>query len=815
MGTEIEPIGGTKLSYKERPKVEEEKNSGNTNNYNHKEKRKISNNSSNHVGGEEQKHPSEEKEIKLFPPEDEKEKLIIPKITVKIRIEEGLWEKEYDPQTPLNKIASDFKEGNGLENIKKNYYIDFIYNNSSLQMDSRELNSIIEEGQKEFLLTQKMKRMPGIEKNEIIEPVDYIGKPLFKPFEVYIFEIKRKTISKIKYSKEKERNYELNKFGTSSAYCNGNNNLFISGGVDTSSDKILDIFLLFDLPNKILKKKITMPIPKKNHGMIYSQNKVYIIGGNEKSTMYYDLNDNKFVEWSYLKTEKFEPSLIKYNNYIYCIDSSNKHTNALYNIENINLSEENPEWEEITPIISPDILNLNFSQKFFGLVEDKKENIIFIGGICDNDIENKEGENIYFNLQYNVDENQIERKEMGLKIYDYKEITLSEKSFLPVDQDTYVIFPDFKRRAPRVLYFHKDRNCLEMNSYHSNPRLTKLENNHNRINRMMFLGESLKDLNFNMPIKEINKPKNNNIDLGESEIPISHETNIRYIGENNGSKISDNKMKKYLNPTNRNKFNGELSITNRINFNIKRIDEKKINNPGIFEDEKDDIKKIPKKKKKPIYEVDIKGNNTDYNDGGSKKSGFIQNPNVSSYQFDTKNQIGEINCPKTNSKNEGSQNIKGEESQKNEEKETTKSQEGDNTGDGLKKKETTKSQEGDNTGDGLKKKEIKKKSSDSIDSNLNNVKISTNINDKSKEKSGTNIEMFDYDKAYSLVTFHSSVNNTIFNNFGKLNNNKEVKKKLNKKHLIQPEEVTVKSLKRSRRQFNNYEINAFIDNNNY
>ena len=56
-----------------------------------------------------------------------------------------------------------------------------------------------------------------------------------------------------------------------------------------------------------------MPIPKKNHNMIYIGKKVYIVGGNDESTMYYDLNNKNIVEWVKLKKKKFEPSLIKYN----------------------------------------------------------------------------------------------------------------------------------------------------------------------------------------------------------------------------------------------------------------------------------------------------------------------------------------------------------------------------------------------------------------------------------------------------------------------------------------------------------------------
>lgn len=97
--------------------------------------------------------------------------------------------------------------------------------------------------------------------------------------------------------------------------------------------------------------------------MIYINNKVYIIGGNDETTMIYDINDNNIREWVKLNKKKFEPSLIKYNNYLFCIDSSQKYLNN-YNFEKIDIYEENPEWEEVKPKISPDILNLNFSQNF-------------------------------------------------------------------------------------------------------------------------------------------------------------------------------------------------------------------------------------------------------------------------------------------------------------------------------------------------------------------------------------------------------------------------------------------------------------------
>ena len=86
---------------------------------------------------------------------------------------------------------------------------------------------------------------------------------------------------------------------------------------------------------------------------------------------------------------------------------------------------------------------------------------------------------------------------------------------------------------------------------------------------------------------------------------------------------------------------------------------------------------------------------------------------------------------------------------------------------------------------------------------------------KIKTNTLTNIEKYDYDRAYSLATFHASVNNDI--SFEKLKNNKAVKQitKMND-YNIQPKDVSIKLLKKERRKFKNYELNEFNDDyNNY
>ena len=527
-------------------------------------------------------------EIKIDESLNKSKEIIISKIKVKIKLEvvgDEFWEKDYNKETQLNIIASEFKEANNLEKIKRNHFIEFTYNNEPIQMDSRTLDSIINEGDFEIIFEQKIKKIPGIEFNEKIEPVDFIGKPISNPFEIYIFDVRKQIIEKIKFKNDKK--YGLGKYGIKSAYCNGINHLFISGGEDINSNNALDFFWDIDLKNKKFNEKIIrMPIPKKNHKMIYIDNKVYIIGGNDTATMFYDMKNNKIIEWAKLKKDKFEPSLIKYNTFLFCFESL---ANDYY-FEKIDLTEQIPEWEIVKPQINPNIFKSPYSQKFFGLIEDKNENIIFIGGI-DNESYNKG----YFNLKYNVEDNLIEKSNLKLNDFDNNNLLLSEKTFLPIDENTYILFPDFNKREPKILYFYKDRNSLEIKTYQSKPKLTQMLNK----TKIISLRETIKDCKFDMPTISknkniyVNENKFNNFDFEHCGLAPEYVNYLKYktnndnynnnyekesiILENNSIKNDsiDNKInEKNISSGNGNRFriNFKNKNTNK-DFNSKKINE--------------------------------------------------------------------------------------------------------------------------------------------------------------------------------------------------------------------------------------------------
>ena len=433
-------------------------------NKNNDEKKEEDNNNHNNNNNEEKKENNSQKE------NAQKESDITDKkIKVTIPLTSGTWEKIYSINTTLNQIASDFKEENNMNNIQKNFYIEFSFKNEPIAMDKTKLKSLINEEITIIHITQEIKPIPGTEildKNEIIE---IVGKPFSDPFQIITFEINEKVIKTILFNEEQIKEQQLDKFGVDSAYCNGNNYLYISGGLDQASNEIIGLFWVIDLKKKLFNSPIEI-LPKKNHSMIYIEKKVYIIGGDSVNTMYYDVDNNEIKQIANLNYKRFEPSLIKHDNFLFCFDTSKKYMNKyenIFNFEKIDIYSDSAQWEVVTPNISPNSLNLVFSQKFFGVVEDFRENIIFVGGIYDND--NKEN-NINNSeckyMQYNINKNMIEKSDI-----EYKDISFSEKTFYPFDIKTYYIIPNFNKRSPKIIYFYKDKNIIDIKSYHHKKQL--------------------------------------------------------------------------------------------------------------------------------------------------------------------------------------------------------------------------------------------------------------------------------------------------------------------------------------------------------
>jgi hypothetical protein len=418
-------------------------------------------------------------------------------------------------------------------------------------------------------------------------------------------------------------------------------------------------------------------------------------------------------------------------------------------------------------------------------VEDYRENIIFVGGIYDNDIDNKENgiEGELMNLQYNITKNTVEKSDVK-----YEDISFSEKAFFPIDDKTSFILPNFNRRSPKIVYFYKDKNLLETKIYHPNSHLKK------KLNKVKTtqLKPIFNGLNFDMPSpKNINSNNEriiiNNIDN------VDNINNIEYNKNNNIVNSNNEQMDNYKTiNNNKNRYTDNLKIENmriasihseekkhEMNNNISNIEKKD-------EDEEEEIKNIDidviDSQKNDKENIEIKISEEQKNKGNDGvvmvKNKKEKNSKKSSHpEEEEKNNFEDEILPKN----------KEEDKEKNEEKKEEVNNE-------------KKSEKEENKEDVKQKKETK------------NEILSGIVQPQSRNKK--KIKMFYIEKPRSLTNFHSSLGSP-FNNSSILVNGNKMKKQIKIRNIILPKNYSLKSIKKQVRKINRMEINEFGGNANY
>ena len=487
-------------------------------------------------------------------------------VTIKVPINDSLWEKQYNIEATLEQVANDFKSANEMDIIQKNHFIEWRYKDQIIKMDTRKIKSFLPDENMlnipPIVLEQEIKLIEGEEIN--LEICRIVGKPFYNPFEIYTFEPSRNLIRFKRYSQNLIAEKELDKFSIESAYCNGNNHLFLSGGLNPNNQGGLDLFWDIDLGTDDLSSPINM-VPKKNHSMMYDDKKVYIVGGEDEKTLFYDTETKNMNKIANLNIKRFEPSLIRSDNYLYCFDTSCRKNNNKFSIERINLNNmAQSKWEIIYPNISPQIGDKVYNQKFFGIIEDYKKNIIFLGGIYDN-TQNKTGEenNPIMNMKYNINKNTIDNSDIP-----FQEVSFGEKTFLPMDYKNYFILPNFPKRMPNVVYFEKVKNLFKISSYKSNPRNQKKKDEHNTRLFSSKIKASLFGLNFDMPglHKEVDINMNNNIEFPTQHNNINNNYEINNFKNNNSKGNEDTIDNNNINTGININMNSNYSRTKASNF---------------------------------------------------------------------------------------------------------------------------------------------------------------------------------------------------------------------------------------------------------
>ena len=537
-------------------------------------------------------------------------------ILVRIYIQGAeVWDKEYTKEKTFTDLFEDYKSATGNEIPSE--IIDYLktLRNAEYSDEQLLLNYFTNYEETNLILGEKN-----------ISPPNIIGKPFSDPFTIFEFMKRTKSLKASKLEGKDLFGLEED-YGPYSAYCNGDDKLYISGG--EKEKKCIEKFWKIDLNNE--KIECYEMLPKKNHSMIVIPgNYVFIVGGQTKETFYFDHESNNFYGWKSLNKKRAEPGLILVNNFLYCFDNVNSLINFGENnftFEKTDLNGEKHEWELISP--NMDIPNLKLNQKFFGVVQ-KDDDILFIGGNMDIEEDNRNGGNERKNYKLNIISNKIEESDIP-----FIEFNLREKTFLPYNDNVYYIFPDFNKHHPEVVFYLKNKNTIKLIKY-------KVDKDLDNDEPKKEAPPAKPDYDFNQPknLEKVNIKEINPINTDENNIKDKEINQV----EKKGEIINDNMDKSeehFLKPENEDENNN--NDNNKNKDNIEENNNKDIYNQGPFVDNKIKYISINNNQNSDYnFKLSINNNNNNNDDNNNNNNMHINmNPSINNNMM--KNSLRETN----------------------------------------------------------------------------------------------------------------------------------------------------------------------------
>ena len=388
----------------------------------------------------------------------------------------------------------------------------------------------------------------------------YILTPIDDPFYIAVYNTKTGVFSVEQYPDETNLKYSLNKFNETSAYCNSPNYLFISGG-QYLEENLKNFWIINNQLYSV--KEQQLPYTKSNHSMLYlREGYVLITGGNNLKTFYYDVNKNNFVECGDLHFKHKEPALIRYENFIYCLNDINEN-NLFFERINIFDGTQKPIWQRIYP----NFLTKNstfFNNKYFGTCYSDDGNIIIAGGSYVN------------NYTYLYD---VENNILSLTDGKDEEIYMGEKTFYKLNNKYNIaVSRDFENKKAVFILNRKDKKVekigIDPNEGNINYNFIIDENNLNNSNdinitlRIFFKSKDcgkkkIKYIGNKLPNYIKNFINNNDTDVFEEIFDEKKNDNI----ETNNTK----EPKKVKNILIKNKNSDNFIGKNKINYNSNEV----------------------------------------------------------------------------------------------------------------------------------------------------------------------------------------------------------------------------------------------------
>ena len=267
--------------------------------------------------------------------------------------------------------------------------------------------------------------------------------PKLNPFGLFVYLTKEGMLSLHNFEEKTINLFELDKINEGSAYCNSNEDFYISG-CNGKEDKN---FWTINNNDFNIKKK-NMPFSKQNHSMIYltfnkNEEWIFITGGNNKKSFYYDLNKNYFINWGDTLDTHQNPALIRVGEYLFILDTLNTKKNYW---ERTKIISPNRRWEKIIPKIERKLI-ANFPSEF-AVSYDINGHILFIGG------NNKLNSNSTY--VYDPINNEITLSKNGTNDNEI----FSDKFFYKINNKYNVAIPKNINEQKEICVVNKDEQAL-------------------------------------------------------------------------------------------------------------------------------------------------------------------------------------------------------------------------------------------------------------------------------------------------------------------------------------------------------------------
>ena len=393
------------------------------------------------------------------------------------------------------------------------------------------------------------------EKQILNDELDPIITKMFKPklysFGLYIYTPKDGKISLDEFTPDKISEFKLDQINSGSAYCNSPKFFFISGGGVYSKDPV-NSFWIINNDNLNVERKI-IPFGKREHSMIYLPNdKVFLVGGNDKKCCFYDIKNKKFIIWANLNSEHIKPALIDFQNYLYSIHEINKEKNFF---ERTDINSKYPKWDKIIPKFKRNVKLYN--KKIFWVSKSTENSVVFGAG------EKKRTAEVFV---YDLIKNEISKLKENFDISE-----LDNKKFDKISKYYNVSFPKFYTGERNILVFDKKFTKISKIFFENEQDIVKIkmkdydEEEKNEISPILIKTKVIKDYTI-----KNNNNNNNNFNLeniGKEYDDEEIEDDKNFISKNNlqigenGAFFQNNKdNNKYLLRGNKNINVGHLMI---------------------------------------------------------------------------------------------------------------------------------------------------------------------------------------------------------------------------------------------------------------